>query len=991
MSKFVEMESRMSCPVCHEGIDVFAVGCCDHVICYKCSCRMRVLCEQLYCPICRTDLPQVYLIKEALKFSEIPRHGYIQNRRNKIFFQNEDIKHSFDNILENRCQICAHARPERCFKDLQNHLRKQHTLFYCNLCVDHLTLLPSERKFYNRHDLAAHRRQGDKDDKSYKGHPNCEFCDERYFDKDELYRHLRKDHYFCHFCDPEGCSEFYNDYQSLRNHFGEKHYLCQEGACSGVEVRLTHAFRSKIDFQAHTTAEHANNLTKAQAKQLRTIDIDYQLPRRETQRRRDRGAVNAGDYEDVRPVQTQVFHNNRGSRGRQRYEEPRGYRRGNFSEEDVQKAIHASLDVMKEKEKVEEQPEKEEEEKVLRNAENFPVLGNNDLRVDSPDDSDHKDSDSEVLDFSMAQQIALKNKRSVQYGRLISEEFPSLSGEPSTKDKTAETLEKKPVTVEISKPQPIIKSQPVSKSVSKPVSKFTNTTSKGPVVDDFPGLPTKSSSISSALGSAKWVPKQTPKETKQAAAMPVQITMNVSANNQKLSKNKTKLSNKTFQDEKDFPSLGGQPASTSASNMNWLQKSVKGKNKPIQEKQTIDWFDADNDFEYSIENVTKQSQPILTDDKKTNTSDTKKKKKKKDKSKSSDNDINIDTKSKGGSSLDSIASSLLSTKGVTNREPAKVESPKVVRKVETDRSASPENFKIVDKKVKTADIPEDNNKFSILSNETEIKPFVESKPRFVPKQNDKNLKLDDFPTLGSSNQSKAPPPGFAKPLPSNSSVSAAKPPGFDNVSSSKRPPPGFAMPTSSQKNGHSTSEEKSCTFTLKNIMPMMTEMSNFDYVAPENSKVRNQKLIADIMLHLGEDKENFDQFKTVSASFRQGTTDAAEYYKQCEKLIGKENFDIIFPELLVLLPDINKQQELLTTYKSIQEKNKSGHVIRISGKSGDAPWKQTSNFQTCPTCRQVLLSSDYTEHTSIHGSASDFPSLGDGGGGHCLRSWVKGK
>ncbi|CAG2201437.1 ZNF598 [Mytilus edulis] len=641
-------------------------------------------------------------------------------------------------------------------------------------------------------------------------------------------------------------------------------------------------------------------------------------------------------------------------------------------EEDVQKAIHASLDVMKEKEKVEEQPEKEEEEevKVLRNAKNFPVLGNNDLRVDSPDDSDHKDSDSEALDFSMAQQIALKNKRSVQVGRLISEEFPSLSGEPSTKDKTAETLEKKPSIVKTSKPEPIVKSQPVSKSVSKPVSKFT--VSKGPVVDDFPGLPTKSSSINSALGSAKWVPKQTAKETKQAAAMPVQVTMNVSANNQKSSKNKTKSSNKAFQDEKDFPSLGGQPTSTSASNMNWLQKSAKGKSKPIQERKPIDWFDADNDFDFSIENVTKLSKPILTDDKNSNTSDSKKKKKKKDKSKPSDNDIINDSKPKGGSSLDSIASSLFSTKGVTNKEPVKVESPKVVRKEESDRSPSPENFKIVHKKVKTADIPEDNNKFSILSNETEIKPFVESKPRFVPKQNDKNLKLDDFPTLGSSNQSKAPPPGFAKPLPSNSSVPSVKPPGFDNVSSSKRPPPGFAMPTSSQKNGHSTSEEKSCTFTLKNIMPMMTEMSNFDYVAPENSKVRNQKLIGDIRLHLGEDIENFDQFKTVSASFRQGTTDATEYYKQCEQLIGKDNFDIIFPELLVLLPDINKQQELLTTYKSIQEKNKSGHVIRISGKSADAPWKQTSNFQTCPTCRQVLLSSDYTDHTSIHGSASDF-------------------
>ena len=86
------------------------------------------------------------------------------------------------------------------------------------------------------------------------------------------------------------CSNIYSDYASLRDHFRNKHFLCQEGACSGQEIRLTHAFRSRIDLQAHTTSEHGNNLTKAQAKQMRTIDIDYQFAPRE--RRRDRGTVN---------------------------------------------------------------------------------------------------------------------------------------------------------------------------------------------------------------------------------------------------------------------------------------------------------------------------------------------------------------------------------------------------------------------------------------------------------------------------------------------------------------------------------------------------------------------------------------------------------------------------------------------------------------------------------------------------------------------------
>lgn len=47
------------CPVCHETVDIFAIGHCDHPICYRCSTRMRVLCDHLYCPICRTDLNQV--------------------------------------------------------------------------------------------------------------------------------------------------------------------------------------------------------------------------------------------------------------------------------------------------------------------------------------------------------------------------------------------------------------------------------------------------------------------------------------------------------------------------------------------------------------------------------------------------------------------------------------------------------------------------------------------------------------------------------------------------------------------------------------------------------------------------------------------------------------------------------------------------------------------------------------------------------------------
>ena len=42
----------------------------------------------------------------------------------------------------------------------------------------------------------------------------------RYVDEDELFKHLRKEHYFCHLCEVEGgTQQFYSDYTDLRDHF----------------------------------------------------------------------------------------------------------------------------------------------------------------------------------------------------------------------------------------------------------------------------------------------------------------------------------------------------------------------------------------------------------------------------------------------------------------------------------------------------------------------------------------------------------------------------------------------------------------------------------------------------------------------------------------------------------------------------------------------------------------------------------------------------
>lgn len=80
-----------------------------------------------------------------------------------------------------------------------------------------------------------------------RGHPLCEFCDTRYMDGDDLFRHLRREHLFCHFCDADGLHQYYSSYEFLRQHFQVEHYLCEEGEC--INEKFTSVFRTDIDMK----------------------------------------------------------------------------------------------------------------------------------------------------------------------------------------------------------------------------------------------------------------------------------------------------------------------------------------------------------------------------------------------------------------------------------------------------------------------------------------------------------------------------------------------------------------------------------------------------------------------------------------------------------------------------------------------------------------------------------------------------------------------
>ena len=190
-------------------------------------------------------------------------------------FSDESSLAALSEILAIICPFCKERLPS--MRSLQDHVRKAHDRQYCDLCVKELKLFPFEHKIYTRQLLMEHRRDGDRDDKSHKGHPLCKFCDERYLDKDALFFHLKEKHFWCHFCEADGKQEYYESYPFLRKHYRKSHFLCEEGQCR--YEKYTTVFRSSLDFQAHKAKVHVRGLSKAEVKQLRQVDVGFSYAR----------------------------------------------------------------------------------------------------------------------------------------------------------------------------------------------------------------------------------------------------------------------------------------------------------------------------------------------------------------------------------------------------------------------------------------------------------------------------------------------------------------------------------------------------------------------------------------------------------------------------------------------------------------------------------------------------------------------------------------
>ncbi|XP_065501152.1 E3 ubiquitin-protein ligase ZNF598 isoform X1 [Caloenas nicobarica] len=849
------------CVLCCGELEVVALGRCDHPICYRCSVRMRALCGVRYCAVCREELGQVVFGRKLTSFSAIALHQLQHEKKYDIYFTDEDVYALYRKLLQHECSLCPDAKPFNTFADLEQHMRKQHELFCCKLCVKHLKIFTYERKWYSRKDLARHRIHGDPDDTSHRGHPLCKFCDERYLDNDELLKHLRRDHYFCHFCDSDGAQEYYSDYEYLREHFREKHFLCEEGRCSTEQ--FTHAFRTEIDYKAHKTACHSKS--RAEARQNRHIDLQFNYAPRH--QRRNEGVVGGEDYEEVDRYNRQGRPSRLGSRGSQ--QNRRGSWRYKREEEDrdVAAAVRASVAA-----------KRQEEKKRVEDKEDSSSRGKKeDLR------------DSEVLCSKRVPKASNDATEAAANGALSQDDFPAIG----------------------------LAAGPLQGSAQLAVKLKE---------DDFPSL---SSSVAPTVSSG------------------ISLTYTAAAKKS------------AFQEE-DFPALVSKMRPNNKTVTNITSAWNNGSSKSVVEAMSSP----------CVNQIAKKPSSL-------NSTKGSKKSNKFSQSDDEDSGSGLTTQEIRNTPTMFDVSSLLAAS--TSQTSTKVSKKKKMG-VEKQRPSSPHLLQETSFPRSSAEKPPEAeqtsnapsalhapDRCSTVTNGHLEKPLAIcstpkeppglKKPTVTPKC---PLPQEDFPALGSSGTARMPPPpGF------NTVVLLKNPPPPPGLSVPvSKPPPGFAVIPStkiSEPVTTSVKEPKSCHRT---------------YLIPENFQQRNIQLIQSIKEFLQSDESKFNKFKTHSGQFRQGLISAAHYYKSCRDLLG-DNFKKIFNELLVLLPDTVKQQELLSAHNDfrIKEKQSSNKPKKNKKNVWQTDSSSDLDCSICPTCQQVLTPQDVVTHKALHLEDEEFPSL----------------
>ncbi|KAL3319677.1 hypothetical protein Ciccas_001645 [Cichlidogyrus casuarinus] len=168
----------------------------------------------------------------------------------ELFFQNADVESAYARLLLCVCPVCGHQMPS--MPALNRHTTNEHNLSYCDLCIKHARLLPSEFLPMTKEDLAKHLFY---DSKKKTGHPPCNFCNrERFYEFEDLIRHIKETHFMCDICSYSGLFEVFRQQSELFEHYESSHFVCD--VCKKEDV--VSYFESSDELGLHKLTKHAD-------------------------------------------------------------------------------------------------------------------------------------------------------------------------------------------------------------------------------------------------------------------------------------------------------------------------------------------------------------------------------------------------------------------------------------------------------------------------------------------------------------------------------------------------------------------------------------------------------------------------------------------------------------------------------------------------------------------------------------------------------------
>jgi len=223
-------------------------------------------------------LDQVRPFEEYEMWGENAGPNKVFDAAAKMFIPRDCYRNFVSHLQEFRCQICTGRGPSEnnpsvmfgSLRKLEDHYRDAHQRLLCHTCLAHKKVFLAEQSLYTKNSLTTHLGKGEPS-QGFFGHPRCEFCRCRFYDKQHLFEHLTRDHYSCHLCERAGIQhKYYKNYVDVEDHFRADHFLCDHPRC--LEKKFV-VFDNDIDLTAHQAKEHPELGAK------RTIKLNFKVKR----------------------------------------------------------------------------------------------------------------------------------------------------------------------------------------------------------------------------------------------------------------------------------------------------------------------------------------------------------------------------------------------------------------------------------------------------------------------------------------------------------------------------------------------------------------------------------------------------------------------------------------------------------------------------------------------------------------------------------------